>query len=103
MRFRNIHTIDLSSWTGQTEVEPFDRLVEDLGHYLGPANSPSSTEATVPKPLASTEDAAAARATYGRSEYATALSLARPAAERGDQVAQHILGLLYEEGLGVTT
>jgi adenylate cyclase len=36
MRFRNIHTIDLASWTGETETESFERLVEDLGHYLGP-------------------------------------------------------------------
>src|SRR5688572_11796267 len=36
LRFRNIHTIDLSSWTGETEAEPFQRLVKDLTHYLGP-------------------------------------------------------------------
>ena len=30
MRFRNIHTIDLSSWTGETDAEPFERLVKDL-------------------------------------------------------------------------
>jgi adenylate cyclase len=28
--FRSIHTIDLSSWAGEDEAEPFDRLVEDL-------------------------------------------------------------------------
>jgi hypothetical protein len=39
MRFRNIHTIDLSSWTAETEAEPLERLVKDLGHYLGPPNS----------------------------------------------------------------
>jgi hypothetical protein len=35
LRFRNVHTIDLSSWTGETETEPFKRLVEDLSHYIG--------------------------------------------------------------------
>jgi hypothetical protein len=37
MRFRNIHTIDFSSWTGETEAEPFQRLVKDLTHCLGPS------------------------------------------------------------------
>jgi hypothetical protein len=101
MRFRNIHTIDLVSWTGEAEAEPFERLVEDLGHYLGPSISPSSTQATVPKPPASTGDAAAAQVAYHRWEFAAALSLAQPAAERGDQVAQYILGLLYDDGRGV--
>jgi uncharacterized protein len=41
------------------------------------------------------------RATYDRGEYATALNLARPAAEGGDQEAQYILGLLYQSGQGV--
>jgi formylglycine-generating enzyme required for sulfatase activity len=36
LMFRNIHTIDLSAWTGETEAEPFQRLVRDLTHYLGP-------------------------------------------------------------------
>src|SRR4051794_36380440 len=39
LRFKNIHTIDLSSWTGETEAEPFEGLVEDLSHSLGPSNS----------------------------------------------------------------
>src|SRR5689334_19704072 len=39
LRFRNIHTIDLSSWSRETEAEPLDRLVKDLGHYLGPPNA----------------------------------------------------------------
>src|SRR3954463_14169733 len=30
MRFTNIHTIDFSSWTGETEAKPFRRLVKDL-------------------------------------------------------------------------
>jgi hypothetical protein len=98
--FGSIHTIDLLSWTGETEAEPFQRLVKDLNHYLGPANSPSPMEATVPKPPAST-GGTAAQAAYDRGDYATALSLARPAANYGDQVAQCILGLLYRNGLGV--
>jgi TIR domain len=55
MRFRNIHTIDLSSWTGETEVEPFARLVKDLSHYLGQpkfsdtSRSPSSPAAPNPR------------------------------------------------------
>jgi hypothetical protein len=44
MRFRNIHTIDLSSWTGETEAEPFERLVKDLGHYLGPPTPANGSE-----------------------------------------------------------
>src|SRR4051794_25521476 len=44
MRFRNIHTIDLSSWIGETEAEPFKRLVGDLRHYLGPSNSSDRVE-----------------------------------------------------------
>jgi tetratricopeptide (TPR) repeat protein len=36
MRFRSIHTIDLASWTGETDAEPFERLVRTLGRYLGP-------------------------------------------------------------------
>jgi hypothetical protein len=44
MRFRNIHTIDLASWTGETDAEPFDRLVKDLGHYLGPPNASGRSE-----------------------------------------------------------
>ena len=99
--FRSIHTIDLSSWTRETEAEPFQRLIKDLGHYLDPANSPSSMEATVPEPSVSTGDAAVAQAAYDRGDYTTALSLARPAAQHGDQVALYILGLLYRNGQGV--
>jgi hypothetical protein len=44
LRFRNIHTIDLASWTGETDAEPFDRLVKDLGHYLGPPNASGRSE-----------------------------------------------------------
>ena len=36
LRFMNIHTIDLSSWSGETEAEPFERLLETLSDYLGP-------------------------------------------------------------------
>src|SRR5689334_20631419 len=39
LRFRNIHTIDLASWGGETDAEPFERLVKDLGHYLGPPDA----------------------------------------------------------------
>jgi hypothetical protein len=35
-RFRNIHTLDFSSWTGQTEAEPFPKLLETLSLYLDP-------------------------------------------------------------------
>src|SRR3954469_16887939 len=51
MRFTNIHTIDLASWTGETEAEPFERLVKDLGHYLGPptpANGSKHPDILVP-------------------------------------------------------
>jgi adenylate cyclase len=42
--FRSIHTIDLASWTGETDAEPFDRLVKDLSHYLGPPNASGRSE-----------------------------------------------------------
>jgi hypothetical protein len=44
LRFRNIHTVDLSSWTEQTEAEPFERLIETLSYYLGPSNSSNRSE-----------------------------------------------------------
>jgi hypothetical protein len=177
IRFRNIHTIDLLSWTGETEAEPFQRLVKDLTHYLGPPTSqhksehpgspvaldsqaaapvgeeqqpaetvpipehsppsPSddsphastaaiqSTSTTSPPPqesrrrvgkyLAAVATIVAmivgymwaldalenAEAAYERGNYSTALSSAQPAAERGDPVAQRVLGLLYQNGQGV--
>jgi hypothetical protein len=44
LEFRNIHTIDLSSWTGETEAEPFGELIETLSYYLGPTRSSKRTE-----------------------------------------------------------
>ena len=44
------------------------------------------------------EDAAAA---YLKNDYATALKLFRPVAERGDASAQFILGMMYALGQGV--
>jgi len=41
LRFKNIHTVDLVSWTGDTEAEPFERLVEDLSYYLSPRAKPT--------------------------------------------------------------
>ena len=99
--FRSIHTIDLTAWTGETDAEPFERLVKDLGYYLGPPPSPLLTKAILPMPPPSMGDAAAARVAYDRCDYATALRLAQPAAERGDHGAQHILGKLHETGRGV--
>ena len=125
MGFRNIHTIDLSSWTGESGAEPFERLVGDLRHYLGPPNSSDRGEQSgtraeptlqaaptdIPgrgsvsgnqQPPASVGDAAIiAQVAYGRGDFATALSIARPASERGDPTAQLILGLLYANGRGV--
>jgi cold shock protein len=43
LRLKNDHTLDFSSWTGTTEAEPFERLVEDLSHYLGPSSSSKKT------------------------------------------------------------
>jgi hypothetical protein len=57
MGFRSIHTVDLSSWTGQTEAEPFERLVEDLGHYLGPPNSSDKSEHPAIPPVPHTRTA----------------------------------------------
>jgi hypothetical protein len=44
LRFRNIHTIDFSSWTGETDAEPFGRLIETFSYYLGPSSSSKKTE-----------------------------------------------------------
>ena len=44
------------------------------------------------------EDAFAA---YNQGDYATVLRLMRPLAEQGAAVAQHNLGVIYENGLGV--
>ncbi len=44
------------------------------------------------------EDATAAR---GRGDYAAALGLLRPLAEKGDTIAQHNLGVSYFQGEGV--
>jgi TPR repeat protein len=44
LRFRNVHTIDLLSWTGETEIEPFVKLIGTLNHYLGTPNSSSRSE-----------------------------------------------------------
>jgi hypothetical protein len=124
MRFRNIHTIDLSSWIGETEAEPFKRLVGDLRHYLGPSNSsdriehsgtrveptPQAAPTDIPgrgsvsgnqQPPALVGDAATAWVAYERGDYATALNITRPAAERGDPAAQSDLGVLHANGQGV--
>ena len=45
------------------------------------------------------EDAVAA---YQKGDYATALRLLRPLAAQGDAAAQYNLGLMYDEGRGVT-
>src|SRR4051794_22798315 len=58
-------------------------------------------KSTAPKPPDSIPEGNAAQAAYDRGEHEIALNLARPAAERGDQVAQYILGLLYRNGRGV--
>src|SRR3954469_17095979 len=44
MRFRNIHTIDLPFCAGENGAEPFERLLGDLRHYLGPSNSSDRVE-----------------------------------------------------------
>jgi trehalose/maltose transport system substrate-binding protein len=52
MRFRNIHTVDLSSWTGETEAEPFRKLVKDLSQQLAlpiaaPRNEAEATKVRI--------------------------------------------------------
>ena len=42
-----------------------------------------------------------ADAAYLRGDYATAFDLLKPLAEQGNPLAQHNLGLMYEEGRGV--
>jgi TPR repeat protein len=41
------------------------------------------------------------KAAYKRGDYATALRLFRPLAEQGGSTAQHNLGIMYVNGLGV--
>ena len=41
-------------------------------------------------------------AAYDRGDYATAFREMKPLAEQGDAMAQHILGLMYNKGQGVT-
>jgi len=52
-----------------------------------------------PAAAAPFEDAIAA---YDKGDYATALQLLRPLADRELPMAQHNLGVMYENGLGVT-
>lgn len=99
LRFRTLHTLDLTSWIGKAEPEPLDLLVESLCHYLGPPASQESE--ALPQPSEALEAIAAIRVAYERRDYGTALKLARPAAEQGIAVAQNCLGLLYLEGQGV--
>ncbi len=42
-----------------------------------------------------------AKAAYDRGDYATALRLLRPLAELGNAAAQHYLGKMYADGMGV--
>jgi len=41
------------------------------------------------------------RAAFKRGDFKTALQLLRPLAEKGNSIAQNILGIAYQEGLGV--
>ena len=47
------------------------------------------------------QDIQAAARAYNLGDYATALKLWRPLAEKGDRQAQHHMGLMYAQGLGV--
>ena len=52
--------------------------------------------------MASAEDAAVdASDAFQRGDFATALRLYRPLAERGDAKAQYVLGRMYAKGQGV--
>jgi TPR repeat protein len=42
-----------------------------------------------------------ADAAYKKGDYATAMKLWRPLADKGDNMAQWHLGVIYEQGLGV--
>src|SRR5882724_11990527 len=42
------------------------------------------------------------QAAYNRGDYATALRLFRPLADKGDSDAQNALGIMYDLGRGVT-
>ena len=46
-------------------------------------------------------DVIAAQAAFGKGDYATALRLLRPLAEKGDAEMQAVLGAMYGKGLGV--
>ncbi len=47
------------------------------------------------------QDIQAGARAYNFGDYATALKLWRPLAEKGDRQAQHHMGLMYAQGLGV--
>ena len=42
------------------------------------------------------------KAAYDKNDYATALRLFRPLADKGDALAQYSLGIMYDNGEGVT-
>jgi hypothetical protein len=65
LRFRNIHTVDLLSWTGETEAEPFEKLIETLNYYLGPSNSSNRSE----QPGTRTEPSSQAEPTDGARRF----------------------------------
>jgi hypothetical protein len=101
LRFRNIHTLDLSFWTRESETEPFERLLETLSDYLGPPKKAAQPSRRAEhRSRAEPADVAAIHAAYERGDYETALRLARPAAEQGFAWAQNNLGVLYAQGRG---
>ncbi|ANX03401.1 hypothetical protein PG2T_03795 [Immundisolibacter cernigliae] len=70
---------------------------EPAGRDLLPHLKPKEPKATA---TATSEDGWAA---YERGDYATALRVFRTLAERGDTNAQNSLGVMYNNGIGVTT
>jgi TPR repeat protein len=43
-----------------------------------------------------------AEAAFNRGDYATAMNILRPFAERGDAVAEYDVGVMYDQGFGVS-
>lgn len=65
--------------------------------YYNHKTSPVAVQLT-PEQISALNDAKAA---YNRLDYQTALKLLQPLASLGNAQAEHVLGLMYEQGLGV--
>ncbi len=75
------------------------RLISGAGHAAGAALLAMAVLSATPVHAGPFEDGVAA---YQRQDYATALALFKPLAERGNIEAQYSMGVMYMRGRGVT-